>query len=76
MADDNELKVDDRILAVDGTFVTNTTTHKEVMEMLENEVGWNRPKLKIENPSEKAESFHFSTNFFATSKIFLKLFTN
>lgn len=37
MSDDDQLKLDDRILAVDGTFVTNTTTHAEVMEMLENE---------------------------------------
>ncbi|CAB05025.1 PDZ domain-containing protein [Caenorhabditis elegans] len=37
MADDDQLRVNDRILAIDGTFVTNTTTHAEVMEMLENE---------------------------------------
>lgn len=37
MADDDQLHINDRILAIDGTFVTNTTTHSEVMEMLENE---------------------------------------
>ncbi|CAI2295332.1 unnamed protein product [Caenorhabditis sp. 36 PRJEB53466] len=37
MADDDQLMLDDRILAIDGTFVTNTTSHAEVMEMLENE---------------------------------------
>lgn len=37
MADDDQLRLDDRILAIDGVFVTNTTTHREVMEMLENE---------------------------------------
>ncbi|PIC53669.1 hypothetical protein B9Z55_003280 [Caenorhabditis nigoni] len=37
MADDDQLHLDDRILAIDGTFVTNTTTHAEVQKMLENE---------------------------------------
>lgn len=37
MADDDQLRLDDRILAIDGTFVTNTTTHLEVQKMLENE---------------------------------------
>ncbi|CAL2027436.1 unnamed protein product [Caenorhabditis brenneri] len=37
MADDDQLRLDDRILAIDGNFVTNTTTHAEVLKMLENE---------------------------------------
>uniref|UniRef100_A0A1I7T6Z9 PDZ domain-containing protein n=1 Tax=Caenorhabditis tropicalis TaxID=1561998 RepID=A0A1I7T6Z9_9PELO len=34
MADDEQLRINDRILAIDGTFVTNTTTHAEAMELL------------------------------------------
>uniref|UniRef100_A0A8R1DML7 PDZ domain-containing protein n=1 Tax=Caenorhabditis japonica TaxID=281687 RepID=A0A8R1DML7_CAEJA len=37
MADDDQLLINDRILAVDGTFVTNTTTHEDVMQMLQTE---------------------------------------
>ncbi|CAB3408749.1 unnamed protein product [Caenorhabditis bovis] len=37
MADDDELHLGDRLISVDGTFITNTTTHSEAMKLLEEE---------------------------------------
>ncbi|CAI5438117.1 unnamed protein product [Caenorhabditis angaria] len=37
MADDDELRIGDRIIAIDGTFLNLTSRHSDVMKMLETE---------------------------------------